>query len=116
ILPATPEREIDEDNAELIASFSTRKPSHDPQTTGLEIHEVNATVDDGKVVLRICMKGLGDEQALVLVEGPDFLRFAEVTPQRIEDGKQLKIKVGPAAKFRVMNGKRIRITVIDGGR
>lgn len=116
VYPASAEREVDEDNAELIAAFSTRKPTHDPQIAGLQIREVDAAIDDGKVILTIGMKGLGDEHSLVLVEGPDFLRFAEVRPQRADDGQILKIKLGPAPKFRVLNGKRIRITIIDSGR
>lgn len=119
VYPSTGARTIDEDNAELIAAFSVRQPSADPQATGLEIREVRTIVDDGKVILTIRIRGLSDDEALVLVEGPQFLRMDGVTPTRTKDGrpgKLLKLKLGPASKFRALNGKRIRITVIDGHR
>ena len=55
---------------------------------------------------------------MVLVEGQGFLRVAELKPQATEDGraKVLTLKVGAAPKFRLLKGKRIRITVIDQGR
>jgi len=116
VYPPSGERMIDEDNAELIAAFSTRQPSPDPQTAGFVIREVRATVDDGKVILTIRIKGLSGRKALVLVEGPQFLHMDSVVPGRPADGRVLKLKLGPASKFRKLNGKRIRITVIDGDR
>ena len=116
--PAEGEPEIDEANAKLIEAYSGRGPSPDPQTAGMAIHEVRASVDDGKVVLSVRVRGLGGaRRALVLIEGPGFMRVAEIKPSEI-DGRTavLKLTIGGAPQFRKLKGKRIRITVIDGER
>ncbi|MBL9098596.1 MAG: hypothetical protein JNK07_16825 [Alphaproteobacteria bacterium] len=117
--PARGALHTDEANAKLIAAYSGRRPSHDPFTTGLEIAEVRTTIDDAKANLVIRMRGLNARRAaLVLVEGPDFIRAAEITPRRTDDArvKALRLKIGGTPKVRALAGKRIRITVIDGNR
>jgi len=119
VKPARAAPQLNADNAKLIASYSGRRPSHDPFATGLEIREVRTAIDDAKVSLVIRMRGLSmDRAALVLVEGPDFIRAEEVLPRRADDPrvKILKLKIGGTAKIRALSGKRIRLTVIDGDR
>jgi DsbC/DsbD-like thiol-disulfide interchange protein len=110
---------VDKANAKLIASYSGRRPSHDPLATGMEIAEVRTSIDDAKVNLVIRIRGLETgSAALVLVEGPDFIRADEVIARRTDDPrvKTLRLKIGGTAKIRALSGKRIRITVIDGNR
>ncbi|MCE9523681.1 MAG: hypothetical protein K8S25_14780 [Alphaproteobacteria bacterium] len=119
LTPATGSANVNLQNASLIDSYSGRRPSPDPQATGMEIREVRTIVDDGKVALSIYMRSpIKGRAALVLVEGPDFLRVAELKPQGTEDGraKLLTLKMGSGPKFRALKGKRILITVIDQGR
>jgi len=120
LTPAKGAPKIDAANAKLIDAYSGQRPSADPLSAGMEIREVHAVVDDGKVTLSIRMRGLSKGRAaLVLVEGPDFLRVAELKPHDAGDGratKSLALKIGPAPKFRQLKGKRIRITIIDQGR
>jgi DsbC/DsbD-like thiol-disulfide interchange protein len=119
LTPARGAPHTDEANARLISAYSGRRPSHDPFATGLEIAEVRTTIDDAKANLVIRMRGLKTSRAaLVLVEGPDFIRAAEITPRRTDDVrvKALRLKIGGTPKVRALAGKRIRITVIDGNR
>jgi suppressor for copper-sensitivity B len=117
--PATGSAKINRTNANLIAAYSGRKPSYDPRETGLEIKSVTTIADGRKAYLAIRMKGLATKSSsLVLVEGPDLTRVAEIKPRPTGDGvtKLLMIKLGPAADLVDLPGKRIRLTVIDGGR
>lgn len=117
--PAAGEREIDETNAKLIEAYSGRGPSADPQTAGMEIREVRAAVEGDQVMLSVRVRGLGGERrTLVLVEGPGFVRVAEIEPSAVDEGgvAVLKLTIGTARKFRSLKGKRIRINVIHGER
>ena len=117
--PAAGEVAVDEKFAALITAYVGRKPSHDPAATGLAIREVHATTDDAKTTLAIRVQGLhGKRSTLVLVEGRDLMRVAEVMP-RASDDKRTKIlflKLGATPKLRDLSGKRIRLTVIEGDR
>jgi DsbC/DsbD-like thiol-disulfide interchange protein len=117
--PTTGIPKIDPENAKLIDAFTGRSPSADPSATGIEIREVRASVEDGNAILTIRVYGLGGEgRTLLLVEGPNFVRVTEVKPGLGEDGHVavLKLTVGSTTQFRALKGKRIRITLIDGGR
>jgi DsbC/DsbD-like thiol-disulfide interchange protein len=118
--PTDDEPVVDTANAKLIEAYSGRGPSSDPETVGIEIQEVRAAVADGKVVLTIRARGVdaGDKRALVLVEGPDFTRVAEIEPSAIEDGRVavLKVTIGSTVQFKALKGKRVRITVVHGER
>ena len=119
VKPARGAARIDEANAKLIAAYRGRRPSHDPFTTGMEIAEVRTSIDDAKVHLMIRMRGVeAGQNALVLVEGPDFIRADELIARRTEDPrvKVFRLKIGGVAKIRALSGKRIRITIIDGDR
>lgn len=110
---------VNDVNAKLIASYSGRRPSHDPSATGMEIAGVVTVIDDAKVNLFIRIRGVETgTSALVLVEGPDFIRADEVIARRSDDPrvKILKLKIGGTAKIRALSGKRIRLTIIDGDR
>lgn len=109
---------IDAANAQLIDAYSGRGPSADPQTVGIVIEEVRASVADGKAVLTIRARGVeGDRRALVLVEGPTFMRVAEIAPRTVDDGRvALRLVVGSTTQFRALKGKRIRITLVHGPR
>ena len=103
----------------LLDAFTGRSPSADPQATGMEIREVRATVENGKAVLTVRVRGLGGEgRTLLLIEGPDFVRVTEVNHQVTEETHiaVLKLTVGSTSQFRALKGKRIRITLIDNGR
>ncbi len=129
-VPATAEHELtiepteaapepDEANAKLIEAYSGRSPSANPATVGIEIREVRAAVVDGKVVLTIRAKGVGGERrALLLVEGPGFVRVAEIEPSAADDNgvAVLKLTIGSTLQFKPLKGKRIRITVVHGER
>jgi len=118
--PASGVLEIDHANSRLLDTFSGRGPSSDPGAVGIEIQEVRAAVVDGKVILTIRAKGVltGDRRALVLVEGPEFVRVAEIEPSAVEDGRVavLKLTVGSTTQFKYLKGKRVRITVVHGER
>jgi len=119
VKPARGAARIHEANAKLIAAYRGRRPSHDPFTTGMEIAEVRTSIDDAKVHLMIRMRGVeAGQSALVLVEGPDFIRADELMARRTEDPrvKVFRLKIGGVAKIRALSGKRIRITIIDGDR
>jgi hypothetical protein len=56
-------------------------------------------------------------RALVLIEGPDFMRVAEITPKAVDDGRvALRLVVGSTTQFSALKGKRIRITLVHGDR
>lgn len=110
---------IDLANARLIEAYSGRGPSADPETVGIVIREVRALVEDGKSILVIRAAGVdGGRRALVLVEGPNFMRVAEIEPDMVDDGRiaVLKLTIGSVFQFRNLKGRRIRITVVHGGR
>jgi DsbC/DsbD-like thiol-disulfide interchange protein len=117
--PASGKPKVNAANAKLIAAYRGRKPSHDPVETGLEIRAVNAMVSGEKTYLSIRVRGLVTKaSSLVLVEGPELTRVAEVKPRPSGDGltKLLMLKLGSAANLHRLSGKRVRVTVIDGGR
>ena len=117
--PTSGTPKIDAEHAALIDAFTGRSPSADPQATGMEIREVRATVENGKAVLTVRVRGLGGEgRTLLLIEGPDFVRVTEVNHQVSEETHiaVLKLTVGSTSQFRALKGKRIRITLIDNGR
>jgi len=119
IRPVEDAPKINKAFAKLIEAYSGRGPSSDPQSVGIEIREVRAQVIDGKSVLVIRARGVDrGRRALVLIEGPDFTRVAEIEPDMIEDGSAavLKLTVGNVAQFRHLKGRRIRITVVEGER
>jgi DsbC/DsbD-like thiol-disulfide interchange protein len=103
----------------LIDAFTGRSPSADPRATGIEIREVRAFVENGKSVLVLRVNGLqGKGRTLLLIEGPNFMRVTEVKPGATGERNValLKLAVGSTNQFRNLKGKRIRITLIDGGR
>jgi DsbC/DsbD-like thiol-disulfide interchange protein len=105
--------------ARLIAAYAGRKPSHDPAETGLQIGGVETLVSGAKVYLSIEVRGLQTRRSsLVLVEGPDLIRVAEVKARATADAKTklLLLKLGATERVRDLSGKRIRVTLIDGGR
>ena len=117
--PASGTPKIDAKHAALIDAFTGRGPSADPQATGIEIREVRAYAEDGKAVLTVRVAGLGGEgRTLLLIEGPNFVRVTEVKPDATDESNVtvLKLPVGSKSQFRALKGKRIRITLIDGGR
>jgi suppressor for copper-sensitivity B len=117
--PAAGTPKVNEANVKLIEAYAGRKPSHDPLETGLEIQGVNALADEAKAYLAIRVKGLrAGGSSLVLVESADMTRVAEVKARPTGDGliKLLMLKLGPVANLRDLSGKRVRVTVIDGGR
>lgn len=117
--PATGRLKTNPKTVRLIAAFAGRKPSHDPAETGLQIGSVETLDDGAKVYLAIRVKGLqAKRSSLVLVEGPDLIRVAEVRARATADArtKILMLKLGTAHKVRNLAGKRIRVTLIDGGR
>lgn len=119
IRPVKDGPKIDAANARLLDAYSGRGPSADPQAVGMEIRELRAAVADGKVVLTIRVRGVEDSRrALVLVEGPDFVRVAEVAPSVIDENRiaTLKLTIGSTNQFRALKGKRLRVTLIHGGR
>jgi DsbC/DsbD-like thiol-disulfide interchange protein len=119
IEPTDDTPEVDEANAKLIEAYSGRGPSADPDAVGIEIREVRAAVVDGKVILTIRAKGMaGERRALLLVEGPGFMRVAEIEPSAADDNgvAVLKLTVGDTSQFKPLKGKRLRITVIHGER
>ncbi|NOT42261.1 MAG: hypothetical protein HOP13_17445 [Alphaproteobacteria bacterium] len=117
--PAAGPLKINPAIARLIASYAGRKPSHDPSETGLQIGGVDTLREGPKVYLSIQVKGLqAKRSSLVLIEGPGLIRVAEVKPRATHDAKTklLILKLGSAEKVRDLSGKRIRVTLIDGGR
>ncbi|MFM9864765.1 MAG: protein-disulfide reductase DsbD domain-containing protein [Micropepsaceae bacterium] len=117
--PAAGPLKINPATARLIAAFAGRKPSHDPSETGLQIGGVETLIDGKKGYLAIRVKGLqAKRSSLVLVEGQDLIRVAEVKPRGTADirTKVLILKLGSAERVRDLSGKRIRVTLIDGGR
>lgn len=105
--------------ARLIASYIGRRPSHDPAETGLRIAGVETQLVGAKVYLSIQVKGLqAPRSSLVLIEGPDLIRVAEVKARKTGDAKTklLMLKLGSTEKLQNLSGKRIRITLIDGDR
>ena len=117
--PAAGSVKINPTTARLIASYAGRKPSHDPAETGLQIGGVDTMLDGAKVFLSIRVNGLKTRRSsLVLVEGPDMVRVAEVRARATGDAKTklLMLKLGSTAQMRNLSGKRIRITLIDGDR
>lgn len=106
-------------NAKLLAAYTGRGPSPDPFATGMEIREVRTSVANAQVVFSLQMTGLRSPRSvLLLVEAPGLLRAGEVKPKLSDDKKTatLALKVGSAAKLKALNGKRVRVTVIDGER
>ncbi len=117
--PAAGSPKINRTTTQLIAAYVGRKPSHDPAETGLQIGGVETLLDGEKVYLSIQVKGLAARRSsLVLVEGPDLIRVAEVKARATTDAKTklLMLKLGTAERVRNLSGKRIRITLIDGNR
>jgi suppressor for copper-sensitivity B len=117
--PSAGTPKVNDANTKLIEAYVGRKPSHDPSETGLEIQGVSALVDEAKAYLAIRVKGLRTaSSSLVLIEGADLTRVAEVKPRATGDGltKLLMLKLGPASNLRGLSGKRVRVTVIDDGR
>jgi DsbC/DsbD-like thiol-disulfide interchange protein len=117
--PATGAAKINEANAKLIASYVGRKPSSDPAETGMQIRGVETHLTGPNVYLTIKVKGLkARNSSLVLVEGPDLIRVAEVKGRPTADlrTKLLMLRLGAAEKVRNLSGKRIRVTLIDDGR
>lgn len=116
--PAAGPLKVNRGTARLIASYADKKPSHDPTQTGLQIAGVETLFDDKKGYLVIRVKGVGAKRSLVLVEGRDLIRVGEVKPKPTADGrtKLLILKLGSAERARDVSGKRIRVTLIDGGR
>jgi DsbC/DsbD-like thiol-disulfide interchange protein len=119
VRPVEGQPAVDAANAKLIEAYSGRGPSADPQAVGIVIEEVRASVADGKSILTIRARGMeGDRRALVLVEGPGFMRVAEIAPKKVDDGRVavLRLIVGSTTQFRALKGKRIRITLVHGPR
>lgn len=119
IRPVDGRPKVDAANAKLLDAYSGRSPSADPQAAGLQIREVRAAVAEGKVVLTIRVRGVADgNRALVLVEGPEFVRVAEISPSSVDESgiAVLKMTVGSTTQFRALKGKRLRITLVHGGR
>ena len=118
IHPVERQPRIDVANAKLIDSYSGRGPSADPQTVGIVIEEVRASVANGQAILTVRASGVADKRrALLLIEGPDFMRVAEITPKAVDDGRvALRLVVGSTTQFRALKGKRIRITLVHGDR
>jgi DsbC/DsbD-like thiol-disulfide interchange protein len=119
ITPTAGTPKLDHKNAKLIEAYSGRGPSSDPESVGIVIREVRAAVANGKVVLTIRARGVArGKRALLLVEGPDFTRVAEIEPSLIDDNgvAVLQITIGSTVQFKALKGKRIRITVVHGGR
>jgi DsbC/DsbD-like thiol-disulfide interchange protein len=119
IRPVEDAPKINDQFANLIDAYSGRGPSSDPETVGVEIREVRAQVIDGKSVLVIRARGVDrGRRALVLIEGPDFTRVAEIEPDMVDDGRTavLKLTVGDVRQFRHLKGRRLRITVVHGDR
>lgn len=119
LTPASGRVQVNDANARLIAAYAGRKPSHDPVETGLQIAGVETTNDKGQVYLAIKVLGLKKTgKSLVLVEAPNLIKVAEVParPTKEPATKLLMLGVGTAERFRNLSGKRIRITLIDGGR
>lgn len=120
ILPPTAGApKINEANASLIASYVGRKPSHDPVETGMQIRGVETLLNGRNAYLSIKVKGLQARgSSLVLVEGPNIVRVAEVKGRPTGDvrTKLLMIRLGSADTVHHLSGKRIRLTLIDGGR
>lgn len=117
--PATGSAKVNEANARLIASYVGRKPSSDPDETGMQIRAVETQLNGPNVYLTIKVKGLkAHKSSLVLVEGPDLIRVAEVKGRPTADlrTKLLMLRLGAAEKVRNLSGKRIRVTLIDDGR
>jgi suppressor for copper-sensitivity B len=117
--PSAGPLKVNPQTAQLIASFAGRKPSHDPAETGLQIGGVETLVAGSKVYLSIQVKGLeARRSSLVLVEGPDLIRVAEVKARATADVKTklLMLRLGTAERVRNLSGKRIRVTLIDGNR
>jgi suppressor for copper-sensitivity B len=117
--PATGSRKVSAANARLIASYVGRKPSHDPVETGMQIAGVETVVAPAQVYLAIKVKGLRPKgKSLVLVEGPNLIKVAEIVGRATSDSatKLLMLKIGNPEKVRDLSGKRIRVTLIDGGR
>jgi DsbC/DsbD-like thiol-disulfide interchange protein len=119
LYPTTGTPKINAEHAALLDAFTGRSPSPDPFATGIEIREVRALVEGGKAVLAVRVAGLGGEgRTLLLIEGPNFVRVTEVKPGATGESNVavLKLAVGSKSQFRGLKGKRIRITLIDGGR
>lgn len=119
VRPVEGQPKIDVANAKLIDAYSGRGPSADPQSVGIIIEGVRASVADGKVILTISARGVEDKRrALVLIEGPDFMRVAEIAPGATDDKRvaTLKLTIGSTNQFRALKGKRIRITLVHGDR
>ena len=117
--PATGALKVNETNARLIASYVGRKPSNDPAETGMQIRGVETQQNGRDVYLSIKVKGLKARfSSLVLVEGPNLIRVAEVKARPTADlkTKLLVLRLGDAEKVRDLSGKRIRVTLIDDGR
>jgi DsbC/DsbD-like thiol-disulfide interchange protein len=117
--PATGSLKINKENAKRIAAFIGQKPSHDPRETGMQIRGVETQANGPNVYLSIKVKGLQTRgSSLVLVEGPGLVRVAEVKGRPTTDirTKVLMLRLGRAEKIRDLSGKRIRLTLIDGGR
>jgi DsbC/DsbD-like thiol-disulfide interchange protein len=119
IRPVDAAPKLDETNVKLIEAYSGRGPSPDPESAGIVIREVRAAVVNGKVVLTIRARGIErGKRALLLVEGPDFTRVAEIEPSAIDENGAavLKLTIGDTFQFKALKGKRIRITVVHGGK
>jgi DsbC/DsbD-like thiol-disulfide interchange protein len=117
--PTTGTPKINAEHAALLDAFTGRSPSPDPSATGIEIREVRALVEGGKALLAVRVAGLGGKgRTLLLIEGPNFVRVTEVKPGATDESNVtvLKLAVGSRTQFRSLKGKRIRITLIDGGR
>ena len=117
--PTTGAPKINEANARLIASYIGRKPSNDPVETGMQIGGIETVLDGAQVFLSIRVRGLQTKgSSLVLVEGSNLIRAAEVRARGTGDArtKILMLKLGSTEKVRDLLGQRIRVTLIDDGR
>lgn len=117
--PAAGTPKLNQTNVSLIEAYAGRKPSHDPVATGLAILGVHELIDRSKAYLLVRVKGVAASgSSLILVEGPGIARVAEVKPRATDERltKLLTLNLGDASALRALSGKRVRVTVIDGGR
>jgi suppressor for copper-sensitivity B len=119
LTPISGEPNVDAENVALIAAYTGKAPTADPETSGLAIRQVRAERDGNNVALSIKLTGLSEKRRpFVLIEAPGFVRASDgqVGPTGDRAASTVRVGLGPATQANALAGRRIRITVIDDGR
>jgi suppressor for copper-sensitivity B len=106
-------------NVRLISAYSNQQPSADPTSTGFEIREVWEATAGHATALGLRLSGLKPpRKQLVLLEGQNIFQASEIMPRPTADENEsiLTVPLGGQQDVRKLTGKRLRITIVDGGR